>query len=68
MQKTKSIRAYQDKPAPRKKLEKILEAARLALSAKNTEYMAFYCSHRRRHKKNSPEGQTRKILRFEHHL
>jgi len=33
----RSIRSYQDTPVPRDKLEKILEAARLAPSARNTE-------------------------------
>ena len=36
-----SIRAYQDKPVPREKLERILEAARLAPSAKNVEPWHF---------------------------
>ena len=33
VQERKSIRAYQDKPIPREKLERILEAGRLAPSA-----------------------------------
>jgi nitroreductase len=37
IQERKSIRTYQDTPAPKEKLEKILEAARLAPSAKNIE-------------------------------
>ncbi len=40
-QERKSIRAYQDKPVPREKLEKILEAGRLAPSAKNLEPWHF---------------------------
>jgi nitroreductase len=36
-----SIRAYQDTPVPREVLEKILEAARLAPSARNTEPWHF---------------------------
>lgn len=33
----RSVRAYQDKPVPEEKLKKILEAARLAPSARNTQ-------------------------------
>jgi nitroreductase len=41
VQERRSIRAYQDKPVPREKLEKILEAARLAPSARNAEPWHF---------------------------
>jgi nitroreductase len=41
MQERRSIRAYQDKPVEREKLEKILEAGRLAPSAKNIEPWHF---------------------------
>ena len=41
IQERRSIRAYQDTPVPRDKLEKILEAARLAPSARNTEPWHF---------------------------
>jgi nitroreductase len=37
----KSIRAYQDKPVPREVLERILEAGRLAPSARNVEPWHF---------------------------
>ncbi len=37
----KSIRAYQDTPVPREKLERILDAGRLAPSARNTEPWHF---------------------------
>jgi len=40
-QERRSIRTYQDKPVPREKLEKILEAGRLAPSAKNIEPWHF---------------------------
>jgi nitroreductase len=40
-QERRSIRAYQDKPVPREKLEKILDAGRLAPSAKNIEPWHF---------------------------
>lgn len=41
VQERKSIRAYQDKPIPREKLERILEAGRLAPSAFNREPWHF---------------------------
>jgi nitroreductase len=41
VQERKSIRAYQDKPVPREKLERILEAGRLAPSARNVEPWHF---------------------------
>jgi nitroreductase len=41
IQERKSIRAYQDKPIPREKIEKILEAGRLAPSAVNLEPWHF---------------------------
>ena len=41
IQERRSIRAYQDKPVPMEKLEKILEAARLAPSARNVEPWHF---------------------------
>ncbi len=41
IQERKSIRAYQDKPIPREKLERILEAGRLAPSAINREPWHF---------------------------
>jgi nitroreductase len=40
-QQRRSIRNYQDKPVEREKLERILEAARLAPSAKNLEPWHF---------------------------
>ena len=41
VQERRSIRAYKDKPVPREKLEKILEAGRLAPSARNIEPWHF---------------------------
>jgi nitroreductase len=41
IQERRSIRAYQDTPVPREKLEKILEAARLAPSARHVEPWHF---------------------------
>jgi len=53
VQERRSIRAYQDTPVPREKLEKILEAARLAPSARNSEPWHFIAV---------TDGETRKIL------
>ncbi len=41
VQERRSIRSYQDKPVEREKLEKILEAGRLAPSARNSEPWHF---------------------------
>ena len=41
VQERRSIRTYQETPVPREKLEKILEAARLAPSARNIEPWHF---------------------------
>jgi nitroreductase len=41
VQQRRSIRAYQEKPVEREKLEKIMEAARLAPSARNVEPWHF---------------------------
>jgi nitroreductase len=41
VQQRKSVRAYTDEPVPREKLEKILEAARLAPSARNSQPWHF---------------------------
>jgi nitroreductase len=41
IQERRSIRSYQDKPVEREKMEKILEAGRLAPSAKNCEPWHF---------------------------
>jgi nitroreductase len=41
IQERRSIRAYEDKPVPREVMEKILEAARLAPSARNSEPWHF---------------------------
>ena len=41
MQERRSIRSYQDKPVEREKIEKILDAGRLAPSAKNVEPWHF---------------------------
>lgn len=41
IQERRSIRRYEDKPVEREKMEKILEAGRLAPSAKNVEPWHF---------------------------
>jgi nitroreductase len=41
IEKRSSIRAYQDKPVPEEKLLKVLEAARLAPSGKNSQNWKF---------------------------
>jgi len=53
IQERRSIRAYQDTPVPREKLEKILEAARLAPSAGNVEPWHFIVV---------TDGEKRKLL------
>jgi nitroreductase len=53
VQQRRSNRAYQDTPVPREKLEKILEAARLAPSARNTQPWHFIAV---------TNAKTRKIL------
>jgi len=45
VQKRNSIRAHQEKHAPKDKLKKILEAARLAPSAINIESWQFRCDY-----------------------
>ena len=41
IEKRRSVRAYQNKPVPEEKLRKILEAARLAPSARNSQSHKF---------------------------
>jgi nitroreductase len=53
VQERRSIRTYQDTPVPREKLEKILEAARLAPSARNAEPWHFIVV---------TDGEKRKVL------
>ncbi|MGD0996619.1 MAG: nitroreductase family protein [Candidatus Bathyarchaeia archaeon] len=53
VQERRSIRAYKDTAVPREKLEKILEAGRLAPSAKNIEPWHFIAV---------TDGEKRKIL------
>ena len=41
IEKRRSVRVYQDKPVPEEKLRKVLEAARLAPSARNSQSYKF---------------------------
>jgi nitroreductase len=62
VQTRKSIRSYQDKPVPREKLEKILEAARLAPSARNVEPWHFIAVTDAEKRKMLSKGKFAKFL------
>ena len=62
IQERRSIRAYQDTPVPREKLEKILEAARLAPSAGNTEPWHFIAVTDKEKRKILSKGNYAKFL------
>ena len=62
IQERKSIRAYQDTLVPREKLEKILEAARLAPSARNIEPWHFIAVTDKETKKILSKGRFAKFL------
>ena len=62
IQERHSIRTYQDKPVPREKLEKILEAARLAPSAKNVEPWHFIVVTDSEKRKALSKGKFAKFL------
>jgi len=62
IQERRSIRAYQDKPVPRDKLEKILEAGRLAPSAKNIEPWHFIAVTDDEKRKTLSKGLYAKFL------
>jgi nitroreductase len=61
-QERRSIRTYQDKPVPREKLEKILEAGRLAPSAKNIEPWHFIAVTNAEKRKALSGGMWAKFL------
>lgn len=63
VQERRSIRAYQDKPVPREKLEKILEAGRLAPSARNIEPWHFIAVTDDEKRKALSKGLYAKFLR-----
>ena len=62
VQERRSIRAYQDKPVPREKLEKILEAGRLAPSARNVEPWHFIAVTDKEKRKELSKGLYAKFL------
>ncbi len=62
VQERRSIRAYLDKPVPRDKLERILEAARLAPSAVNREPWHFIAVTDAEKRKTLSKGLYAKFL------
>lgn len=62
VQERRSIRAYQDKPVPREKLEKILEAGRLAPSARNCEPWHFIAVTDAEKRKRLSKGMWAKFV------
>ncbi len=58
----KSVRAYTDEPVPREKLEKILESARLAPSARNTQPWHFVVVTDKEKRKILSKGKYAKFL------
>ena len=61
-QERKSIRSYQDKPVPREIVERILEAGRLAPSARNTEPWHFITVTDKEKRKTLSKGVYAKFL------
>ena len=57
-----SVRAYTDQPVPREKLEKILEAGRLAPSARNTQPWHFIVVTDKEKRKILAKGRYAKFL------
>ena len=62
VQQRRSIRAYQDKPVPRETIEKILEAGRLAPSARNSEPWHFIVVTDAEKRKALSKGMFAKFL------
>ena len=62
IQERRSIRSYQDTPVPREKVEKILEAARLAPSANNREPWHFIAVTDPEKRKELSKGRWAKFL------
>ncbi len=58
IEKRRSVRVYQDKPVPEEKLEKIVEAARLAPSANNSQSHKFVVVKDRRLRKELAQNGT----------
>jgi nitroreductase len=63
IQKRRSIRAYESTPVPREKLEKILEAARLAPSASNIQPWHFIVVTDSEKRKTLSRGRYAKFLK-----
>lgn len=63
IQKRRSIRAYESTPVPREKLEKILEAARLAPSASNIQPWHFIVVTDPEKRKILSKGRYAKFLK-----
>jgi nitroreductase len=62
VQQRKSVRAYTDEPVSKEKLEKILEAGRLAPSARNTEPWHFVVVTDKEKRKILSKGTYAKFL------
>jgi nitroreductase len=62
VQQRSSIRAYEDKPVPREKLERILEAGRLAPSARNAEPWHFIVVTAPEKRKTLSKGRFAKFV------
>ena len=63
IQKRISVRAYQDKPIPEEKLRKILEAARLAPSARNCQdYQLVVVKNEKMRKKIASEATSASFI------
>ncbi len=62
VQQRTSIRAYKDEPVPREKLERILEAGRLAPSARNTQPWHFIVVTDKEKRKILSKGRYAKFL------
>lgn len=62
VQQRKSVRAYADEPVPQDKLQKILEAGRLAPSARNTEPWHFIVVTDSEKRKILSKGKYAKFL------
>ncbi len=63
IEKRRSVRAYQDKPVPEEKLRKILEAARLAPSARNSQdYQLVVVKNEKMRKKIASEATSESFI------
>lgn len=63
IEKRRSVRVYQDKPIPEEKLRKILEAARLAPSARNSQdYQLVVVKNEKMRKKIASEATSESFI------